>query len=92
MSRELIASRLDFAHLDQAGCLVIQHFVNYSTWGEGCAVGRSRADQVVEYMRSEGDTSLLLRVIASQIEAGKEPDAIATGFAQRIAEHLLMMQ
>lgn len=92
MIKEKIAKALDFAQIEGNGCLTFQQDVKYSTWGEGCAVGRHRADQLVKYMREEQDTVILSRVVQATFKAGLDPDAVTTGFFQRISEYLVSVR
>jgi hypothetical protein len=93
MSKDKIATALDFAHIDTEGRLSFQQPVTYSTWREGCDIGRSRAEQLIAYMRSEQDTVTLGWVAQSLGTANcDELDAIAVGFYQCVAEHLISMR
>lgn len=88
MYRVKMTQALDFVNVRDGQIDYWQHEGADHEWSEGCEEGRQRATDLVDFMQSQNDPSLLNRV-GKAIVGGGRYGAVETGFFQQIGANLL---
>lgn len=88
MYRAKMTQALDFVKLRGGEIDYWQSDNDNQDWSEGCQEGRQRAADLVDFMQSQNDPSLLNRVGKAIVGAGRY-GPVETGFFQQIGANLI---
>lgn len=88
MYRAKMTQSLDFVSLSDGEIKYWQSEPEDRDWSEGCEEGRQRASDLVDFMQSQNDPSLLNRVGKAIVGAGRY-GPVETGFFQQIGANLI---
>ncbi len=88
MYRAKMTQALDFVNLRDGEIDYWQSENENRDWSEGCQEGRQRAADLVDFMQSQNDPSLLNRVGKAIVGRGRY-GSVETGFFQQIGANLI---